>query len=208
MVKGNEVILWERGTRPFRKKRRCYMIEIEKSKKKLLEAFKDVGEKFPFQKCPLHSQKKPYGGGCYYSVGKRGNRDKHNKYDSFQSPFQNNSTRKFQSGSSAKKGKYLFRKSKGLFHQKLKTGDTGVNDHQLLTHPIVRKLFVEKIPNVPLAGIPSQFVKQLKKIKRNQEILSIVKEYQISFTNLPVQKKPQNTIKMLEQHSLLLDQEI
>ena len=107
-----------------------------------------------------------------------------------------------------KKGKYLFRKSKGLFHQKLKTGDTGINDHQLLTHPIVRKLFVEKIPNVPLAGIPSQFVKQLKKIKRNQEILSIVKEYQIPFTNLPVQKKPQNTIKMLEQHSLLLDQEI
>ena len=43
------------------------MIEIEKSRKKSLEAFKDVGKnKSPFQKDPSHSQSKPHGGGCYY----------------------------------------------------------------------------------------------------------------------------------------------
>ena len=39
-------------------------------------------------------------------------------------------------------------------------------------------------------------------------MLSIVKEYQIPFTNLPVQEKPPNTTKMSEQQSMLVDQEI
>ena len=78
-----------------------------------------------------------------------------------------------------------------------------------LIHPVVRKLFTEEIPNVPrLAGRLSQFVKQWKKITCDQEILSIVKGYQIPFTNLPVQEKPPNIIKMSEQQSLLVDQEI
>ena len=34
-----------------------------------------------------------------------------------------------------------------------------------------------------------------------------MKGYQIPFTNFPIQEKP-NTIKMSEQHSLLVDQEI
>ena len=78
-----------------------------------------------------------------------------------------------------------------------------------LIHPEVRKLFAEEIPNVlGLAGRLSQFVKQWKKITCNQEILSKVKGYQIPFTNLPVQEKPPNTIKMSEQQSLLVDQKI
>ena len=77
-----------------------------------------------------------------------------------------------------------------------------------LIHPVVRKLFIEEIPNLPLAGRLSQFVKQWKKVTRDQEILSIVKGYQIPFTNLPLEEKSLNTIKMLEQQSLLFDQEI
>ena len=68
-----------------------------------------------------------------------------------------------------------------------------------LMRPVVRKLFTEEISNVPLAGRLSQFVKQWEKITLDQEILSIVKGYQIAFTNLPVQEKPSNSIKMSEQ---------
>ena len=35
-----------------------------------------------------------------------------------------------------------------------------------------------------------------------------MKGYQIPFTNLPVQEKPPNTIKMSEQHSVLVEKEI
>ena len=68
-----------------------------------------------------------------------------------------------------------------------------------LIRPVVRKFFTEEIPNVPLAGRLSQFVKQWEKITLDQEILSIVKVYKIPFTNLPVQEKPSNSIKMSEQ---------
>ena len=77
-----------------------------------------------------------------------------------------------------------------------------------LIHPVVRKLCTEEIPNVLLAGRLSQFVKQWKKITRDQEVSSIVKGYQIPFTNFLVQEKPPNTIKMSEQQSLLVDQGI
>ena len=51
MLKENENILRESKTHLFRKKFRSHMIEIEKSRKKSLEAFKDVGEKkSPFRK--------------------------------------------------------------------------------------------------------------------------------------------------------------
>ena len=39
-----------------------------------------------------------------------------------------------------------------------------------LIHPVVRKLFTEETPNVPLAGRLSPFVNQWRKITRNQEI--------------------------------------
>ena len=77
-----------------------------------------------------------------------------------------------------------------------------------LIHLVVRKLFTKEIPNVPVAGRLSQFVKQWKKISCGQEILSVVKGYQIPFTNLPVQEKPPNTMKMSDQQSLPVHQEI
>ena len=46
-----------------------------------------------------------------------------------------------------------------------------------LIHPVVRKLFTEEIPNVPMAGKLSQFVKEWEKVICNQEILSLVKGY-------------------------------
>ena len=105
------------------------MIEIEKSMQKSLEVFKDVIEKkSPFRKGRSHSQNKPHGGGRYYYAGKPGNRDQH-KHHKFQSPFQHNSTRKFQHRSSTILDKCLFQKSKGgSLHQQLKTGTTDIND--------------------------------------------------------------------------------
>ena len=78
-----------------------------------------------------------------------------------------------------------------------------------LIHPVVRKLFTKEIPNAPrLAGMISHFVIHLKQITCDQEIVSIVKGYQIPFVNLLVKEKLPNTIKMSEQQSLLVDQEI
>ena len=129
MLKENENILKESETQLFGKKFLSDMTEIEKSRKKTLEAFKDVGEKkSTFRKGPSHGQNKPHGRGCYYYAGKQGNRDQH-KHGKLQSPSQYNSGRKFQHGSSATHGKYLFRKSKGvLFHQQLKIFTTSIND--------------------------------------------------------------------------------
>ena len=67
MLKKNENILSESETHLLGKKSRSHMIEIEKSRKKSLETFKDVFEKkSPFRKSPSHSQNKPHGGGRYY----------------------------------------------------------------------------------------------------------------------------------------------
>ena len=38
-----------------------------------------------------------------------------------------------------------------------------------LIHPVVRKSFIEEIPNLPLAGRLSQFVKQWKKLHAAKE---------------------------------------
>ena len=47
--------------------------------------------------------------------------------------------------------------------------------------------------------------KTVEKNTGDQEILSILLGYQIPFTNLPVQEKPPNMIKLSEQQSLLVD---
>ena len=87
----NKNILKESETHLFGKKFRSHMIEIEKSRKKTLEAFKDICDKKSlFRKGPSHSQNKPHGGGDYYHAGKPGNRDQH-KHGKFQNPFQHNS---------------------------------------------------------------------------------------------------------------------
>ena len=54
-----------------------------------------------------------------------------------------------------------------------------------LIHPVVRKLFTEETPNVPLAGRLSPFVNQWRKITRNQEIFSIMKGYQNTIHKSP-----------------------
>ena len=183
------------------------MIEIEKSRKKSLVVFKDVAEKnSPFRKDPSHSQNKQRGGGRYCYVGEPGNRDQHNgrfnnQYGRFQNLFKNNSGRKFQYGSSATQGKYLF----GSFHQQLKTGTTGINDFDTSSS---KKIIYPRNTRCTTGRKAISVGKTVEKITRDQEILSIVKGYQIPFTNLPVQEKHPNTIKMSEQQSLLVDREI
>ena len=73
-LKENENILKESETHLFGKKFRCHMIENEKSRKKSLDAFKDVGEKkSPFPRGPSHNQNKAHGRAHYYYAGKPGN---------------------------------------------------------------------------------------------------------------------------------------
>ena len=157
MLKENKNILKESESHLFGKNFRSHIIEIEKSRKKTLEAFKGIGDKKSlFRKGPSHSQNKPHGGGDYYYAGKPGNRDQH-KHGKFQNPFQHDSEGNFQHGSSATQGKYLFKNLKEV---------PFTNNSKLLPmtsvtfiHPVVRKLFTEEIPNLPLARGLSQFVK-------------------------------------------------
>ena len=106
LLKENENVLRGNETRLFGKKFRSHMIEIEKSKKKSLESFKDAGEnKSGFRNaveinCMVVGAIKP------------GNRDLHKKS---LSPFQNNSRWKFQYESSDTQGNYLYRESKEVF---------------------------------------------------------------------------------------------
>ena len=71
-------------------------------------------------------------------------------------------------------------------------------------HPIIRKLFTKSIQNVPLAGKLPYFITAWEKITEDQEVLSIVKEYEIPFVSLPFQEKISNLSKMSkEQFSLV-----
>ena len=69
--KENENILKESETHLLVKKFRSHMIGIEKSRKKSLKVFKDVGKKSPFWKCLSHSHSQDkllHGAGrCYYA---------------------------------------------------------------------------------------------------------------------------------------------
>ena len=62
-------------------------------------------------------------------------------------------------------------------------------------HPIIRKLFTKSIPIVPLAGRLAYFIAAWEKITQDQEILSIVKGYEIPFVSLPFPEKTPNLIK-------------
>ena len=78
-------ILKESKTHLLGKKFQSHMIEIEKSTRKSLEAFKDVGgKKYPFRKGSWQSQNKLHCGGRFYYAGKPDNRDqqKHSKLQS------------------------------------------------------------------------------------------------------------------------------
>ena len=84
------------------------------------------------------------------------------------------------------------------FHQQLKTGTTGITGFATSSR---KKIIYRRNTKYSVC-------KTVEKNTRDQEILSIVKGFQIPFTNLPVQEKPPNTIKMSDQQSLLVDQEI
>ena len=75
-------------------------------------------------------------------------------------------------------------------------------------HPIIRKLFTKTIPNVPLAGGLAYFIAAWEKITRVQEILSIVKGYEIPFVSLLFQEKIPNLAKMSKKQFSLVEQEV
>ena len=57
---------------------------------------------------------------------------------------------------------------------------------------LIRKLFTKNTPNVPLAGRLPYFIRACEKISQDQEILSILKRYQIPFESLLFQEKTPN----------------
>ena len=75
-------------------------------------------------------------------------------------------------------------------------------------HPVIRKLFTKSIPNVPLAGRLPYFIAAWKKITQAQEILSIVKGFEIPFVSLPFQEKIPNLTKMSKEQFSLVKQEV
>ena len=74
-------------------------------------------------------------------------------------------------------------------------------------HPIIRKLFIKCIPNLPLAGRLAYFIAAWEKITQDQETLSIVKGYEISFVSLPFHEKISNLTKMSKEQFSLVEQE-
>ena len=77
-----------------------------------------------------------------------------------------------------------------------------------MVHPITGKLFTKRIPNVPLPGRLANFIKVWEKITLDQENLSIVMRYEISFVSLPFQKKIPDLTKTSKKQVSLLEQEV
>ena len=74
-------------------------------------------------------------------------------------------------------------------------------------HPVIKK-FTKSIPNVPLAGRIAYFIATWEKITQDQEILSIIKRYEIPFVSLPFQEKIPNLTKMSKEQFSLVEQEV
>ena len=75
-------------------------------------------------------------------------------------------------------------------------------------HPVIRKLYTKRIPNVPLAGRLGYFIAAWEKITQDQEILSIVKGFEVPFVSLPLQEKIPNLTKMSKEQFSLVEQEV
>ena len=73
---------------------------------------------------------------------------------------------------------------------------------------LIRKLFTKNIPNVPLAGRLPYFIRAWEKISQDQEILPIVKRYEIPFESLLFQEKTLNFTKIPKEQFSLVEQEV
>ena len=71
-------------------------------------------------------------------------------------------------------------------------------------HPVIRKLYT----NVPLAGRLGYFIAAWEKITQDQEILSIVKGFEVPFVSLPLQEKIPNLTKISKKQFSLVEQEV
>ena len=103
----------------------------------------------------------PSGGGCFYYAGKPGNLDQHKKYGIFQSLPENNMEGKFSMEVQQHKVNGSSENLKEVLpnHSKLVPLAS-----MFLIRPVARKLFTEKIPNIPVGRRISQFVKKWKKL--------------------------------------------
>ena len=167
MLRKNENILRESETYLFGKKFRPHIMEIEKSRKKSLEPFKDVGEKkSPFRKGPSHSKSKLHGGGRCYYAGKPGIQTNIINMIDSRVRFKIIAKGNFNMEVQQHKVKSSRKSKGGSFHNNSKLVTLA---SVTLIHPVVRKSFIEEIPNLPLVGRPSQFVKQWKKLHATKE---------------------------------------
>ena len=184
VLKKNENILKESETHLFGKKFRSHIMEIEKSRKKSLEAFKDVGEKkSPFRKGASHSKSKLYGGGRCYYAGKPGIQT--NIINMIDSRVRFKIIAKGNFNMEVQQHKVdASRKSKGgSFHQQLKTGNAGISDFDTSCS---KKIIYRRNTKFTTSRKTISVCKTVEKITRSQGILLIVKAYQMPSTNLPL----------------------
>ena len=158
----------------FGKKFRSHIIEIERSKKKSLEIFKGNNEKnTPFRKGPLPYQNRPQGGGRYYYKANQVIGTKTEMFDF-------RTTRVQVPESSITQVQHQIVNTSFTIQKEVPVTSNSelVPLIKIVTlehvHPIIGKLFIKSIPNVPLAGRLAYFIVAWEKMTQDQEILSIV----------------------------------
>ena len=143
----------------------------------------------PFEKT-LPYQNRLQGGRRYYYTAKSNNRDQ-NKNARFQTNM-SASARKFHHVGSASNGKYVFYHSKGSScHQEFRTGFTNKDCNSRACASSNKKIIYKKHSKYAISKKTSLLFTR-EKITQDQEILSIVKGYEIPFVSLPSQEKLPN----------------
>ena len=79
----------------------------------------------------------------------------------------------------------------------------------LYAHNLVKKLFsLDQLPNAQIAGRLKYFQKNWEILTNDQNILQIVKGYQIPFLSQPQQKKLPREIQLNQKEKLVVAEEI
>ena len=160
-----------------------------------MEVFEGSNEKnTPFQRGFLSYQNRPQGGERSYYTVKWSNQDRNENIR-----FQSNASvcaRKIHHAGSVSIGKYFFYNSKeSSCHWQFRTGSTNKDCNSRACASNNKTIICKSLSNVPLAERIPYFKTDWEKITHDQEILSIVKGYEMPFVNPPFQEKVPNLTK-------------
>ena len=208
LLKEKTVLLQESQNHLFCKKSHSHIIEVERSKKQSLKAFKGSNEKnTPFRKGLLSYQNRPQGGGRYYYTEKSNNRDQNKNIR-----FQNNasaSARKFHHAGSASNSKYFFCNSRGgSCHQQSRTGSTDKDFNSRACTSKNKEIIYKKHSRCTISRKTTLLHNSLRKNYLGSRNIIIVKGYEIPFVSLSFQKKIPNLTKMSKEQFSLVEQEL